>query len=268
TRPARRCRAQRTKRLGSTGRGPSALAPWERPGFAAHRSNIREWYCPQARIAGHLTFRPLAWFRPHCGFPYARPAVWLLCHIPPAKSLACFDDWTWQRYLRRPCRACAPSTVRPSTCRCRRNGRAQASYTIRAASSSVGSRPCGVSWSTKRGRCWVSSESTSPRSIPVCLDSWLSVSLPSASARSPWEIVLLGPVPPPGAPASPGPPLPLLLDPPAEPAIERRSGGGAAKNAAQCAAQQVAQAAAKRATLSARHADVPAGGPGRLRRWR
>src|SRR5262245_35996644 len=53
-RPARRCRAQRTKRLGSTGRGPSALAPSERPGFAAHRSNIREWYCPQARIAFNI----------------------------------------------------------------------------------------------------------------------------------------------------------------------------------------------------------------------
>src|SRR5262249_42307382 len=53
---------------GIDGPRPSALAPWERPGFAAHRSNIREWYCPQARIAGHLTFRPLVWFRPHCRF--------------------------------------------------------------------------------------------------------------------------------------------------------------------------------------------------------
>src|SRR4029453_13076453 len=33
--------------------------------------------------------------------------------------------------------------------------------TIRCASSSFGSRPSGVSWSTKRGRCWVSPESKS-----------------------------------------------------------------------------------------------------------
>jgi hypothetical protein len=42
----------------------SAVAPSERPVFAAHRSNIREWYCPQARIAGHLTFQPLVQFQP------------------------------------------------------------------------------------------------------------------------------------------------------------------------------------------------------------
>src|SRR5262249_433831 len=36
----------------------------KRPVFAAHRSNIREWYCPQARIAGHLTFQPLVQFQP------------------------------------------------------------------------------------------------------------------------------------------------------------------------------------------------------------
>src|SRR6266404_5923399 len=46
----------------------SAVAPSKRPVFAAHRSNIREWYCPQARIAGHLTFHLLVRFRAHCGF--------------------------------------------------------------------------------------------------------------------------------------------------------------------------------------------------------
>src|SRR5260221_3071550 len=46
----------------------SAVAPSKRPVFAAHRSNIREWYCPHARIAGHLTFHLLVRFRAHCGF--------------------------------------------------------------------------------------------------------------------------------------------------------------------------------------------------------
>src|SRR2546422_6620941 len=46
----------------------SAVAPSKRPVFAAHRSNIREWYCPQARIAGHLTFQPLFSSSPHRGF--------------------------------------------------------------------------------------------------------------------------------------------------------------------------------------------------------
>src|SRR5262249_59507459 len=54
---------------GIDGPRPAVLAPSERPGFAAHRSNIREWYCPHARIAGHLTLRPRAWFRPYFGFP-------------------------------------------------------------------------------------------------------------------------------------------------------------------------------------------------------
>src|SRR5258708_908111 len=43
--------------------------------LAARRSNIREWYCPQARIAGHLTFHPLVRFRAHGGFLSARSAL-------------------------------------------------------------------------------------------------------------------------------------------------------------------------------------------------
>jgi len=35
------------------------VAPSQQPALAAHRSNIREWYCPQARIAGPLTFQPV-----------------------------------------------------------------------------------------------------------------------------------------------------------------------------------------------------------------
>src|SRR5512132_4630327 len=67
--------------------------------------------------------------------------------------------------------------------------------TIRCASSSFGSRPSGVSWSTKRGRCWLSPESKSSRPIPVCFDNVSSVSVPSALASSPSEICLFGPVP-------------------------------------------------------------------------
>jgi hypothetical protein len=62
-----------TKNDGSTGsarerHGLFPVAPSERPVFAAHRSSIREWYCPQARIAGRLTFQPLVRFRAHYGF--------------------------------------------------------------------------------------------------------------------------------------------------------------------------------------------------------
>src|ERR671937_2505455 len=53
------------ERYETTGTAFTAVAPSERPAFAAHRSNIREWYCPQARIAGHLTFRPLVRFQSH-----------------------------------------------------------------------------------------------------------------------------------------------------------------------------------------------------------
>ena len=63
-------RRRTTDRRAAHGNGTafSAVAPSKRPVFAAHRSNIRERYCPQARIARHLTFQPLVQFRPHCGF--------------------------------------------------------------------------------------------------------------------------------------------------------------------------------------------------------
>src|SRR5947209_20269001 len=59
-------RRRTTDRRAAHGNGTafSAVAPSKRPVFAAHRSNIREWYCPQARIAGHLTFQPLVQFQP------------------------------------------------------------------------------------------------------------------------------------------------------------------------------------------------------------
>src|SRR5438128_5022433 len=62
-----------------------------------------------------------------------------------------------------------------------------------------------------------------------------------------------------------------LLEQPAESAVENGSGGGAAKDSAQCATQQVTQtAAAEGAALSAWHPgpDVTARGPGRLGRRR
>jgi hypothetical protein len=58
-----------------TGTAFSALAPSKRPVFAAHRSNIREWYCPQARIADRLTFRPLFSSSPRRGFLLALSAL-------------------------------------------------------------------------------------------------------------------------------------------------------------------------------------------------
>jgi hypothetical protein len=68
----------------------------KRPAFAVHRSNIREWYRPQARIAGHLTLYPLVgssrtavfcWSNPYC------PGEWHACYIPPGKLPVRFDDF-------------------------------------------------------------------------------------------------------------------------------------------------------------------------------
>ena len=51
----------------------SAVAPSQQPVCEAHRSNIREWYCPQARIAGHSTSQLIVGSSPHRGFLLARP---------------------------------------------------------------------------------------------------------------------------------------------------------------------------------------------------
>jgi RNA polymerase sigma factor (sigma-70 family) len=63
-------RRRTTDRRAAHGNGTafSALAPSKRPVFAARQSNIREWYCPQARIADRLTFRPLFSSSPGRGF--------------------------------------------------------------------------------------------------------------------------------------------------------------------------------------------------------
>jgi hypothetical protein len=59
-------RRRTTDRRAAHGNGTafSAVAPSKRPIFAAHRSNIREWYCPQARIAGHSTSQLIVRFQP------------------------------------------------------------------------------------------------------------------------------------------------------------------------------------------------------------
>jgi len=66
---------------------------------AAHRSNIREWYCDHApaRIPGRLTSsRSVGSARSviFCQRDPHRAAVWLVCHIPLGKLRRCFDDWS------------------------------------------------------------------------------------------------------------------------------------------------------------------------------
>src|SRR5262249_62113848 len=53
----------------------SAVAPSQQPALAARRSNTREWYCPQARIAGPLTFQPVGRFHPSWGLISTCPGV-------------------------------------------------------------------------------------------------------------------------------------------------------------------------------------------------
>ncbi|TMK07234.1 MAG: hypothetical protein E6G75_23675 [Alphaproteobacteria bacterium] len=48
----------------SLGNGTAFSAVAQQPALAARRSNTREWYCPQARIAGPLTFQPVGRFHP------------------------------------------------------------------------------------------------------------------------------------------------------------------------------------------------------------
>jgi hypothetical protein len=102
-------RRRTTDRRAAYGNGTafSAVAPSKRPIFAAHRSNIREWYCPQARIAGHLTFQPLVQFQPaprlsvgpirivqECGAfatyrPVSRASISTICRCITGPDAAC-----------------------------------------------------------------------------------------------------------------------------------------------------------------------------------
>src|SRR6266511_3411503 len=72
-------RQNRRDRRTAHGNGTAftALAPLEQPVLAVHRSNTREWNCPQARIAGHLTFHLVVRFRPH----RYRISVSAQCHL-------------------------------------------------------------------------------------------------------------------------------------------------------------------------------------------
>jgi hypothetical protein len=74
------------------------MRPLSVPVCAAHRSNIREWYCdhaPPARIPGRLTSRRLISSTRGAIFGRGDPhrgAVWLVGHIPPGKLRVCFDN--------------------------------------------------------------------------------------------------------------------------------------------------------------------------------
>ena len=62
---------------------------------AAHRSNIREWYCDHAPRPGRLTSsRSVGSARSviFCQRDTHRAAVWLVCHIPLDKLPHCFDN--------------------------------------------------------------------------------------------------------------------------------------------------------------------------------
>jgi len=63
------CQLRETKNDGSTGsarerHGLFRCGAFQAARIAAHRSNIREWYCPQARIAGHSTSQLIVRFQP------------------------------------------------------------------------------------------------------------------------------------------------------------------------------------------------------------
>src|SRR5262245_32905047 len=70
----------------------SAVAPSSGPYWPPIDPITREWYCPQARIAGPLTFQPVARFRPSGGFHQHRPGVWRVCHIPGRKSNSSIEN--------------------------------------------------------------------------------------------------------------------------------------------------------------------------------
>src|SRR5262245_8078024 len=86
-----------TKNERSTGSRPGTARPFPlwRLRSSPHSPPIdpitREWYCPQARIAGPLTFQRLGWFRPSCDFDQHCPGVWRVCHTSRHKPLIYFE---------------------------------------------------------------------------------------------------------------------------------------------------------------------------------
>ena len=89
---ALRSERRATKWQGSTDSARERHSLFRSGAFGAARIGcpsiqFREWYCPQARIAGHLTFHVLVRFRGHCGFllaPFAlSSSVTCLLHTVP-----------------------------------------------------------------------------------------------------------------------------------------------------------------------------------------
>ena len=70
----------------------SAVAPWSGPHWPPVDPITREWYCPQARIAGRLTFQPVARFHPSGDSHQHRLGVWRICHIPGRKFRSSIEN--------------------------------------------------------------------------------------------------------------------------------------------------------------------------------
>jgi len=70
----------------------SAVAPRSGPHWPPVDPITREWYRPQARIDGRLTFQPAARFRPSVDSHSHRPEAWRICHIPEPKCRRSFKN--------------------------------------------------------------------------------------------------------------------------------------------------------------------------------
>jgi hypothetical protein len=70
----------------------SAVAPSSGPHWPPVDPITREWYCPQARIAGDPTFHRLVRFPRMLLAHWHCQVVWPACYIPSGKSLGCFYD--------------------------------------------------------------------------------------------------------------------------------------------------------------------------------
>src|SRR5262245_46324685 len=72
----------------------SAVAPSSGPYWPPVDPITREWYCPQARIAGPLTFQPVARFRPSGGFISIAQECGAFAHFPAVSSQTLSRIWT------------------------------------------------------------------------------------------------------------------------------------------------------------------------------
>jgi hypothetical protein len=71
----------------------SAVAPSSGPYWSPVDPITREWYCPQARIAGRLALQPVAQFRSSGESHQDRPGVWRVCHIPRRKCCSSLENF-------------------------------------------------------------------------------------------------------------------------------------------------------------------------------